>query len=399
MIDLNGVASNSSSLQDSPMPLQDVSTPELLDQPTDISTPTDLNAFVLLMAQMLAQPSEDVPITTVKTDTETQIDLIDIDCKAEEDDPLVSDQIIPDSSLLQSQEPAINTNVAMAWINSESYVPPQSLTAVVEEELTKKVGIDLTDKTNADLSLENPLDFTSESADINEEIRLPDDLVKHLLNQKNIKLTESIDTKVISPAKGDLLQNLQSFAAMTTLQGREVTGTKAQEPIETASSEPQISLAATSIHDNRNAMPNAIDKSLSIPVATNNPEWAEQFSEHIMWLGQQGIKSAHIKLHPEELGPIEINIRVIKDAASLNITSHSSHVREIVEQSLPRLQEMMADQGLKLSDVHVGADTNAHQSAQQQASSEQEFVENTEEPVIMTPLTTRHQKGLIDYFA
>ncbi|WBV67690.1 flagellar hook-length control protein FliK [Legionella pneumophila] len=53
------------------------------------------------------------------------------------------------------------------------------------------------------------------------------------------------------------------------------------------------------------------------------------------------------------MGPLEINVKVVKDNASVNISTHSVYVKEIVDQAIPRLREMMAQQGINLSEVHM----------------------------------------------
>ncbi len=141
-----------------------------------------------------------------------------------------------------------------------------------------------------------------------------------------------------------------------------------------------------------------ISESLTIAVEIDNPEWSNKFSEHIIWLGQQEIKGAVIKINPEDLGPLEINIKVINDVASVNITTHNQNVREIIDQSLPKLQAMMAEQGLNLSEVQIDSDTGSRQSSQQNDGAQEHLM--LEEEVGVTPLKTKRViKGLVDYFA
>ncbi|AWN74354.1 flagellar hook-length control protein FliK [Legionella anisa] len=141
-------------------------------------------------------------------------------------------------------------------------------------------------------------------------------------------------------------------------------------------------------------------KALTIPIEINKPEWAKQFSDHIIWLGQHEVKSALIKINPEDLGPLEISIKVINDSASINITTHSHQIRAIIDQSLPKLQAMMAEQGLNLSEVHIDSDDSTRQSSQQNSSSQEEATLAVEDEKGITPLKNKKApKGLVDYFA
>ncbi|CAM2838094.1 flagellar hook-length control protein FliK [Legionella steigerwaltii] len=142
-------------------------------------------------------------------------------------------------------------------------------------------------------------------------------------------------------------------------------------------------------------------QSLVIPIEVNTPEWSKQFSEHIIWLGQQqGVKSAVIKLNPEDLGPLEINIKVMNDSASVNIITNNHHIRDIIDQSLPRLQAMMAEQGLNLSEVQIDSDANPRQFSQQNNSGQEQLTHTFEDEIGVTPLKNKGRvKGLVDYFA
>ena len=141
-----------------------------------------------------------------------------------------------------------------------------------------------------------------------------------------------------------------------------------------------------------------IPQTLTIPMEIDNPEWSNQFSERITWLGQQEIKGARININPEDLGPLEINIKVINDTASVNITTHNPHVRDIIDQSLPKLQAMMAEQGLNLSEVQIDSNSSSRQFSQQNSGTPEQLTH--EDEVGVTPLKNKRViKGLVDYFA
>lgn len=142
-------------------------------------------------------------------------------------------------------------------------------------------------------------------------------------------------------------------------------------------------------------------QSLSIPTDIEDSQWSKHFSDQVVWLGQQGMKNAVIKLHPEDLGPLEISIKVVNDSASVTIVSHSQQVRDMVDQTLPRLQEMMAEQGLNLAEVHVDSEKDArHFERQNSHSQEQLVVDVDDEPMSTAPIKHKTApQGIIDYFA
>ncbi|ASQ46068.1 flagellar hook-length control protein FliK [Legionella clemsonensis] len=140
-------------------------------------------------------------------------------------------------------------------------------------------------------------------------------------------------------------------------------------------------------------------KVLHLTQTVSSPEWGENFTQQIMWLGQQKIKTAIIKLNPQELGPLEVNLKLIKDTASVNITTHTVQVRELIEQTLPRLREMMSEQGVNLSQVNIDAHNHQRSPSPQKSESITYEQENGEETILLTPLPRPKNKGIVDYFA
>ncbi|OCH99262.1 hypothetical protein A8135_08440 [Legionella jamestowniensis] len=140
-------------------------------------------------------------------------------------------------------------------------------------------------------------------------------------------------------------------------------------------------------------------KLLHLTQAVSDAEWGENFNQQILWLGQQKIKSAVIKLNPQELGPLEVNIKLVKDVASVNITTHTTQVRDLIEQSLPRLREMMSEQGVNLSQVNIESNSHQRNPSTQTYEATTSEPENNEEPLLLTSLTPPHNKGIVDYFA
>lgn len=142
-------------------------------------------------------------------------------------------------------------------------------------------------------------------------------------------------------------------------------------------------------------------KSLELPVLVDSPEWGNQFSQQITWLGQQKIDRAVIRLNPQELGPLEVNIKFHKDEASLTIMTHTLHVRDMIEQAIPRLRDMMSEQGINLSQFNIESNANQHQAGQQQSHEQQpglSTIHAIEEGSQDTSISKK-SRGLIDYFA
>ncbi|KTC93037.1 MULTISPECIES: flagellar hook-length control protein FliK [Legionella] len=139
-------------------------------------------------------------------------------------------------------------------------------------------------------------------------------------------------------------------------------------------------------------------KTIELPQHLEHPDWSEHFNQQIVWLGQQNIKTAIIKLNPQELGPLEININVKQEDASVNITIHRSQVHEVIENAIPRLREMMAEQGLNLTQVNIESNQRRNAQSWQYEPSLEKKQANSEQ-FEEQPLQMKVKNGLIDYFA
>lgn len=97
------------------------------------------------------------------------------------------------------------------------------------------------------------------------------------------------------------------------------------------------------------------------------PNWGQAVSQRVMWLAQQNISEAQLRLDPPDLGPVNVKISVQNDQAQVVFTSHSAGVREALDQSAQRLRELFAEQGLDLVNVDVSdhREREGHEAGEQ----------------------------------
>lgn len=89
----------------------------------------------------------------------------------------------------------------------------------------------------------------------------------------------------------------------------------------------------------------------------------EAIGTRLTWMAEQKIGHAHIKINPQELGPVEIRLRLDGDRIHADFSSGHSEVRQALESSLPRLREMLAQTGFQLAHADVGQHHQSQQSA------------------------------------
>jgi len=74
----------------------------------------------------------------------------------------------------------------------------------------------------------------------------------------------------------------------------------------------------------------------------------------VAWLGGQGIKQARIRLHPEELGSLDVKVSVTHGRVDVVFSAQHPAAVAAVQQSLPQLDQMLAQHGLSLGHAEVG---------------------------------------------
>lgn len=92
---------------------------------------------------------------------------------------------------------------------------------------------------------------------------------------------------------------------------------------------------------------------VKISVPFNQSGWGENLGRQLTLLMARNMDSAQIQLDPPELGPLQVKIQINQDQVSLQFNSGHAVVREALEQSSQRLQQMFSDEGLDLLDVTV----------------------------------------------
>lgn len=106
---------------------------------------------------------------------------------------------------------------------------------------------------------------------------------------------------------------------------------------------------------------------LSQPLGTS--EWQQTLSQHITLFTKQGQQTAELRLHPEDLGQVQISLKLDDNQAQLQMVSPHSHVRAALEAALPTLRTSLAENGIQLSQSSVSSESF---SGQQQSSSQQQ---------------------------
>lgn len=142
------------------------------------------------------------------------------------------------------------------------------------------------------------------------------------------------------------------------------------------------------------------------PVNILKPEGQQQLHEKIRWMVNARNSMAEIRLDPPELGSMQVRVNVSGDAASVSFIVQSQHAKDALADAMPRLKDMLAEQGINLGESEVRKDNssqNGDGSGQQLAGNgvpsqdiDGEFDEGS---TVIEQSVTREAKGGIDYYA
>ncbi len=144
-----------------------------------------------------------------------------------------------------------------------------------------------------------------------------------------------------------------------------------------------------------------------VQVAVNTPvthdTWGDEFNQKVTWLATQHEQTAELHLNPPHLGPLDIVLNISGDQATALFTSPHAAVRDAVEQALPKLREMLADNGIMLGNATV----NDQSPKEQQAGlADKQDGGNASLPVKIgdavpaggTVFSARRHQGMVDTF-
>lgn len=130
-------------------------------------------------------------------------------------------------------------------------------------------------------------------------------------------------------------------------------------------------------------------------------QWRNALSERIMVMTAQGNQVAEIQLDPPELGSLKVRLQVGQDQVSVSFSSPHAFVRDAVEQSMPRLREMMEEQGLNLGESSVSDQSDDSPSDEQEG--QQTFAGGSDSGASVSEAETVIVDGeavsLVDYYA
>ncbi|WP_168161553.1 flagellar hook-length control protein FliK [Ectothiorhodospira sp. BSL-9] len=92
---------------------------------------------------------------------------------------------------------------------------------------------------------------------------------------------------------------------------------------------------------------------MSLDVPMSQPKWNEAVSNRVLWMVNQNVQGAELRLNPPHLGPLEIRVSMEGDRANVQFLAAHAVTRDALDAAMPRLREMFAESGVQLGDVDI----------------------------------------------
>ncbi len=142
------------------------------------------------------------------------------------------------------------------------------------------------------------------------------------------------------PEAADFTQTLREAAAQAA----------ADTPAPVAADGRQIQVAVPS------AQRGAPQHVVSIPTPVGQPQWTDDVGQQVVMMMNAKLETAQLQVTPPDMGPVEISLKIGSDgAAQVSFVAGVAETRQALEQGMPRLSAMLADNGIRLADAQVSS--------------------------------------------
>ncbi len=150
------------------------------------------------------------------------------------------------------------------------------------------------------------------------------------------------------------------------------------------------------------AVAQQVSDAISVPV--RDSAWGEQIGQRVLLMAGNQARTAEIRLTPAELGPLRVQVEIDDGAAHVTFQAQHATTREAIEQALPRLRELFAENGLSLGQANVGEQGVSERNRGQLAdgthvSQERDDAPDTQEEPGLERESAMVSNSLVDTFA
>lgn len=141
----------------------------------------------------------------------------------------------------------------------------------------------------------------------------------------------------------------------------------------------------------------------TLQAEVGTPAWQQSLGQQIAVFTRDGVHHAELRLHPEDLGSLQISLRLNNDQAQLHFVTGDHQVRAALESAMPHLRTQLQESGIQLGQSSVGAESfssagdapSGERSGQGKSEKESsEMAVSAPEDRISTPRTMIYASGI-----
>ncbi|MDD2700490.1 MAG: flagellar hook-length control protein FliK [Sideroxydans sp.] len=333
--------------------------------------------FGELLAKQLNPQGRDIKTDILKTITQTELD------------PSSTDPNALDPSTLGAS--AIDPTALLGQRTDGLALPSDLLASLLPQD--KRVALSDSKDSAADATVETIPGLNEKADEVIPAARLTDG-------------TKTVPINTHDKRADSGIQPDSAFA--TALQAEKKTGTSAAAgKFDSLTLPLQTTNTSTTI-----GMPNALATApvaqtttaqATITTPLNQAQWADDFSQKVTWMATQRTQSAELHLNPAQLGPLEVSLKLNGDQATLQFTSAHAAVRDAIEQSIPRLRDMLADSGISLGNTTVSDQApreqqQRDQTGRMQGNGNMDNAPESEAVLVQSSTRLSRHDGVVDTF-
>lgn len=253
---------------------------------------------------------------------------------------------------------------ATAEADAAASAPEQQASPPVQPELALLAGL-MQPATPLPAGLPGSSDAAASRRSLDgESTDIPDDALAALTTAAGVgNPVTGVDPKAADPARNpaSLAASLGEPAGTASrANAADLTGTpagKAAELLgEAAPSNSFANIHAAALANLRGEASHPAPSPIPLHVATpaGSPGWPEEVGTRVSWMVGNEESHAHLTLTPPQLGKVEVSITVNGDQTTAQFVAATPAARELIEQSLPRLREILEQSGINLGQTDVG---------------------------------------------
>lgn len=258
----------------------------------------------------------------------------------------------------------ISEPLAIESNDDASQTSLSNLIQMIQRSLEIPTNLNLDIKDDAEIThdpasfLAAPLTLAPTNSAINQEFHAPaasDDSPKDLAVRNTIKQSgadsRSIPTEPMSTSASQVVATAGEQPGPKS--GQNTVG---ENPFHGMEAETAIN--ANSINRSNAAVATDNRPTLEIPQRIGTAQWDTAVGQKIILMSKGDISSATIEINPPELGPMTIKIKIENGETSASFLAEQPEVRKALEDSIPKLREVLSDAGITLGETTIGNNTD-----------------------------------------